>query len=78
MRMEAEFYGIQKIIDHIDFLETEKKGEATVKGKKDYGNVNSENREIIPKVGVILLMERSVILVLQSDKFNLCTRCPRP
>ena len=25
MRTEAEFYGIQKIIDHIDFLEAEKK-----------------------------------------------------
>ena len=23
--MEAEFYGIQKIVDHIDFLESEKK-----------------------------------------------------
>ena len=27
MRMEAEFYGIQKIVDHIDFLEAEKKNE---------------------------------------------------
>ena len=27
IRMEAEFYGIQKIIDHIDFLESEKKDE---------------------------------------------------
>jgi hypothetical protein len=30
--MEAEFYGIQKIIDHIDFLESEKKTE-TSKGR---------------------------------------------
>lgn len=29
MRMEAEFYGIQKIIDHIDFLESEKKHDTT-------------------------------------------------
>lgn len=28
MRMEAEFYGIQKIIDHIDFLESERKDES--------------------------------------------------
>lgn len=27
MRMEAEYYGIQKIVDHIDFLEAEKKQE---------------------------------------------------
>ncbi len=27
MRVEAEFYGIQKIVDHIDFLETEKKND---------------------------------------------------
>lgn len=30
MRMEAEFYGIQKIVDHIDFLEAEKKSEDKV------------------------------------------------
>lgn len=36
MRMEAEFYGIQKIVDHIDFLEGEKTREENQVGQ--YGN----------------------------------------
>lgn len=30
MRMEAEFYGIQKIVDHINFLEGEKNREDNI------------------------------------------------
>lgn len=38
MRMEAEYYGIQKIVDHIDFLESEKKQEdSQPKGEKWIG-----------------------------------------
>ena len=33
MRMEAEFYGIQKIVDHIDYLDTEKNREETQGGE---------------------------------------------
>lgn len=37
MRMEAEFYGIQKIIDHIDFLESEgkKREDGCMKGEEN-------------------------------------------